>query len=191
MDQIAPTISWSIIFNIIGPMVAALATWFIARWRMTSLLLNELKSIHAELKPNGGASLRDAIGRIEERQAIADAMQWAHHEHDTVPVWESDLSGSIQRCNPAFARLLGVSTEDLRGHGWMSMIVEDDLQDVQEKIENAENYGQNLNMDYKAYRWGEMPIKLETRWRRVQNHRGKTVGYVGTVLSHEEVACGS
>lgn len=169
------------------------ATIFVARLRakrreksVFAMLVADVKLIREQVFPNGGSSMRDTINRIEERQHVDSEIRRAGFHHSTSPIWEADHEGHITWCNSAFARLLGVSTEELKGHGWMSMVNRDDLPKVRHEILQTGSHDHHI--DYRAHR--PKPngmLMIRTRWKRVATPSGKTVGFVGTVLSHEEV----
>lgn len=83
-----------------------------------------LKEVLAELRPNGGGSLRDAVGRIEERQirlsgrvdhvlsSLAENSAMFEVDHDGLCIWVS----------PSYERLLGQSRDEAVGVGWQTMI---------------------------------------------------------------------
>lgn len=185
---------------IVPALMSAAIAWVVATWRVRKKASRELRTslaniegslnlIREQVFTNGGASLRDAINRIEANQAIQAAFQWAHHDHESTPIWESDSSCAIRQSNPAFAKLLGVSVEEMKAYGWMSMIHEDDLDGVKQEIEDGQRFGRNLHINFRAHLPGNRKdlLRVETRWRRVTGHNGNTVGYAGTVLNSQKV----
>lgn len=184
---------YSVLAAVISSAGSVAVTIFIAKMRarrreksVLTQLVADVKAIRDQVNPNGGTSMRDSITRIEEQQLVDGEMRRAYQHYVNVPFWEADPHGMILWANGAFAKLLGVATEDLKGEGWMGMIHESDLYEVKDRIGKEVAHDQHL--EFRVYRPNKQtPLKIKTRWRRVANHAGKTVRYVGTVMSHEEV----
>lgn len=175
----------TIIASLISGFSGVIITGCIAWYKRKSQLSADIKAIKEQLYPNGGSSLRDAVNRIEEQQHVDGELRRAYQHHITVPLWEADAEGHILWSNQAFARLLGVTTEELKGHGWLSMVNREDLANVKHEILQAGSHDHYI--DYRAHRpKPATPIKLRTRWKRVTNHAGKTVRFVGTVIDNQE-----
>ncbi len=183
----------AILAAVISSLSSVIVTWWIANHRAKrkeratfAQLASDVKAIREQVFPNGGGSMRDCLDRMEEKQLVASQTTRAYQQHLQVPFWEAEPDGSILWCNGAFAKLLGVATEELKFHGWMSMICDADLYEVQNKMAAVASH--NRHLDYRVHRPNKQPLlKLKTLWQCVPNHEGKTVRYVGTVLSHEEV----
>lgn len=75
----------------------------------------KVAAIHAELVPNGGSSLRDAINRIEAVQVTGLAMTGKAH-------WISGVDGRCVFASVRLASIMGVTTSQLLGYGWVSSI---------------------------------------------------------------------
>lgn len=176
----------TILAAVISGMGSFIITATISWWKGRGQLQRDVAEIKEQVFSNGGSSLRDVCNRIEEQQLIDGELRRAYQQHVNVPFWEADPEGQIIWCNGAFAKLLGVATEDLKGHGWMSMVNRDDLPKVRHEILQSGSHDHHI--DYRAHRPSPQGmVTIKTRWRRVANHAGKTVRFVGTVLSHEEV----
>lgn len=193
MEPVQANPYMAVIAAVISSAGSVAVTIFVAHLRakrkavsVLSQLVSDVKLIREQVFPNGGSSMRDSINRIEERQHVDSEIRRAGFHHSASPIWEADHEGRITWCNSSFAKLLGVSTEELKGHGWMSMVLRDDLPKVRHEIVQTGSHDHHI--DYRAHRPKPHGILLvRTRWKRVATPSGKTVGFVGTVLSHEEV----
>jgi len=58
-------------------------------------LSEQVRFIVCELKPNGGASVRDSLNRIELRQVLQEQRQWAILSDMSVGVFETDAEGEF------------------------------------------------------------------------------------------------
>jgi PAS domain S-box-containing protein len=175
------TIIASLISGFGGVMITAIIAWH----KRKGQLYADIKAIKDQVFPNGGGSMRDAINRMEEQQHIDTELRRAFNFHVNIAMWEADEAGHVVWSNAAFAKLLGVSTEDLRGHGWLSYVAQEDLMRVKHEIVQGGSH--DHYMDYRVHRPKPQGIlKLKTRWKRVTNHAGKTVRFVGSVLANQE-----
>lgn len=92
------------------------------------------REVLAELRPNGGLTLRDAVMRVEERQARFQArMAFVLHDaSDNLATWETDADGLYTWVSPAYARICGRSFDELKGWGWVVAVHHDDIDDVRQ-----------------------------------------------------------
>lgn len=99
---------------------------------------NALNRIQAELHPNGGSSLRDAINRIDARTKTIEAntrrLQVSHEvltEVVDVPFFRSDANGNTTYCSNSLCRLAGIaSSKDYMGMNWLTYVHNDDVDHV-------------------------------------------------------------
>ena len=92
------------------------------------------REVLAELRPNGGLSLRDAIVRVEERQVRFQArMGFVLHEvGEGVATWETDAEGLCIWVSPAYAKMCGRPFDELKGWGWIVAIHHEDVDGVRQ-----------------------------------------------------------
>jgi hypothetical protein len=82
-----------------------------------------LASIAKEVRPNGGASLRDAVERTEKSVAILGGVMRAHHSaDDTYARFEADGIGLYSWVNPTYLRWAERSMHETEGYGWINCI---------------------------------------------------------------------
>lgn len=177
---------FTILVAIITACGSSMLTWLVAYIKKRGKLHADIKAIKDQVYPNGGSSLRDVVNRIEDSLHVEREIRRATIQHMNLPMWEADADGRIEWCNLAFAKLLGVSTEDLKDYGWLSMVAADDLARVKHEIMQSGSHDHHV--DYRVHVSGVVSLlNIKTRWRRVTNHDGDTVRYVGTVIGHEQV----
>lgn len=75
--------------------------------------------VDAELGPNGGSSMRDAVSRIAAWQA-------AILDQQPKPMFSTDTNGRFIEVNRPFEVLTGYASVDLYGMGWVNVIHQDD-----------------------------------------------------------------
>ncbi|MDP1570329.1 MAG: PAS domain-containing protein [Vicinamibacterales bacterium] len=80
---------------------------------------NAVDLVEAELRTNGGHSLKDEV------RIIGAQTQAMTHMFDR-PVFETDARGEYTRVNRAYRDLVGYGVEDLRAMGWVHVLHPDD-----------------------------------------------------------------
>jgi len=102
----------------------------------------KLADIHAELRFNGGGSIKDAIfdlknttkniefrlDGIEENQKMSMNLQ-------NISYWVSDTDGRCIYASPALCKLMGRSESEIIGNNWMALLHKDDKDRVVEAWE--------------------------------------------------------
>ena len=81
-----------------------------------------LNKIMAELRPNGGSSLRDTIDRIDRYSTMTGARVMANMDRDPIPLFESDETGRNTWANAALLQLTGFQIHQVLGGGWINLI---------------------------------------------------------------------
>lgn len=89
-----------------------------------------IKTIQAELRPNGGSSLRDAVDRIHKDTIRMDARQWAIVASLNDPLWESDPQGNCIRANNSLLALAERTMDEFEGNGWENIVAPEDKERV-------------------------------------------------------------
>lgn len=81
-----------------------------------------LEDVKKEVLPNSGASMRDAIHRIEENVGIINSNVLNFQNLYNLPLFRTDRYGLTNWINNAYSKLVGVSYSDVEGLGWLSFI---------------------------------------------------------------------
>lgn len=112
---------------------------------------NGIKEILAELRTNGGSSLKDAITRIEEFQVRmggrVDLVMLAMA--DAAAVYEADADGHLHWASPAYQRITGRSIAELNGWGWSIVIHDEDADRVRAAWRVAVEERRGFSMNYR------------------------------------------
>lgn len=169
--------------------------WLRDQWGFHSKVLRALEdqgrsiaNIQSELKPNGGASLRDAINQIRDMANIADVRSHLTREACPYAMYECSPDGKCVWVNEALCNLFGMEEERMMGYGWLEAIEDseriDSMKAWQQAIENNIPYSSSYTVVNQ--RTGER-YRCRTRANGYK-HEGKTLLYAGTVT--KEVADG-
>lgn len=100
-----------------------------------------LQRVMKEVMPNGGSSLRDAVGRIEV--SVADQAQYLRVMAGTMranldsdpyrALFETDADGANLWVNKTYLRWVNRSMQELLGWGWLACISDSDRERVREE----------------------------------------------------------
>jgi PAS domain S-box-containing protein len=148
-----------------------------------------IDKIAADLKPNGGSSLKDQINRIEHKIIRGEMRSRALIRDYDCGIFECDIEGNNIYVNRTYCKMIGVPATKLLGKEWNNYIHPDyrnhyDLhwsdkfsqcEEVETVVVMVNGSGELLNVVIKAY-----PLKDDTQ--------SNCVGYFGMVfLEHEEL----
>lgn len=141
-----------------------------------------------ELTPNGGSSIKDAIGRIETRQLIEVQVRKALNNDAIYGIWESDAEGKCTYTSRTYQRLVGRSYEDLEGWGWVSAIHADDRKRVSEGWKLALEQKREFNDEFRILKPDGSETQVISVGHPLKDRDGNLKGYVGqlTTLAAEE-----
>lgn len=150
------------------------------------ILLFYLKALHSSLKTvkhqvtkNGGSSLSDGIERIEVKVNELLSTNEVLQQISNKPLFKTDVNGGCSWINVAYSEVTGKSIEDLKGVGWLSVVLPEDraalVESWAEAVKDGRRFdhtfsiinkdqGQKIKIRCKAY-----PIIL----------KGSIAGYLG------------
>lgn len=93
-------------------------------------LIAQVADVAAEVKMNSGASLKDAVIRVERRLAHLDSRQWALLQDVEHAILESDVDGALVKMNRTYLRWTGRAPSELLGSGWRNAVHPNDVDAV-------------------------------------------------------------
>ena len=96
-------------------------------------MLKKLDIILEQFSPNGGATVKDSLNRIEKRQAINEVMSVTLANSMNIPMFKTESDGSCVWASKAYLNLTGRSLEDTLGFGWILAIKSSDRSEVREE----------------------------------------------------------
>jgi PAS domain S-box-containing protein len=146
----------------------------------------KLKSILGETQTNGGSSIKDQLNRIETN--VEDLTLWVEaSQHLTAKsMFKTDSTGRFVWVNVAFARLIGVGLEELKGMGWINYLspIEHDRvsEEWKESIEDQRKF-ESVFKVLNAYSDEQKEVKARA-YPIIKE--GKVLGYLGTWIVLEE-----
>jgi PAS domain S-box-containing protein len=144
-----------------------------------------LNRIEAELHPNGGASLRDRIEAIMDKQFQFEAHMNAALNVHQVALFRTDKDGGVVASNRAHQILTGFNLTQLAGDGWVNVICPKDRSRVLEKWKEAVAAQIEFSEDICYQRPSGKTYEVHVTVYREKCTRGEVRGYVGVVVPIE------
>lgn len=131
-------------WNEISVCLAAVAAWY------TKNIGSAIKKVKYQVTKNDGGSLLDAITRIETSVAGLTAVHEATQQLSQNPIFKADRNGECIWVNTAYTLITGKSIEDLKGHGWISLVHDEDREIVRREWDAAVKDIRRFELPYKV-----------------------------------------
>jgi len=81
-------------------------------------------TLHAEVRPNGGSSLRDAVDRVEQTLLFREFAQESFMSEMGVATFVTDSEGLFIKVNREFCRITVLTEEECMGDRWINAVPE-------------------------------------------------------------------
>lgn len=143
-----------------------------------------MERIASEMSPNGGASLRDSIDRMEVGiQMLSQRFRVALYDSDR-GVLEFDSTGALTWANRTFRDILGRDMEELKQDGWINAFPHDRREALLDEWNGCVVSGRDWEVDGLDFiaRDTGMRVKACIRIVALKSPRGKNLGWTGTVV---------
>jgi len=148
----------------------------------TVTMASNINKIAAELTPNGGSSLRDAVNRIEFRQIIDGERNRAVLNESDHAMFEADRNGNCIWANKTYLSKVGRNLDEISGNGWMNCIDSLNKDDVIAAWELAINQKTNFEYIYKMIdSRNDTTFNVKCRATVLHNGKNEVVGWFGTI----------
>lgn len=144
-----------------------------------------LNWISAELRPNGGSSLRDAIMRIEGRVASAEGKVHALFAEMNVAAFEADANGACTYVTPAWSKLTGIQVHEALGNGWLNGVYPSEQESVFAAWQAAIQQHRPFNHTFRVGQFDEYVRVTATSRIIYTNH--KISGFIGVLAPTDKL----
>lgn len=123
LDIGAWLVTWFTIVGMVSTAAIALVRRGYKAYLRYTLISAKIDKIAAELVPNSGSSLRDAVDRIEAWLLWVDGRAKALMEGDrTAAMFETNRDGDLKWANQTFVTWTGLPVTVLYGGGWSNAV---------------------------------------------------------------------
>ena len=169
-------------------LIGAAYKWVAAPiWHKLVTIFDAVELIQAELKPNSGSSLRDAVNRIEEAMCRSDQRWRSAMNLLPFATWESGPNGTLEFTSRVFSVWTGRSGHELMGEGWLGMIHPDDRERVEREFAaavKAQRYYDNEHRYLMADEQTCFPVHV--RAYPIIDAGGKYCGHIGVAMREDQ-----
>lgn len=153
-----------------------------ARRERQDKMFETLERVANELSPNGGASMRDSVDRMEVGiQMLAQRFRIALYDSDR-GILEFDSTGALTWANRTFRDLLGRDMDELERDGWINAIPHERREALLDEWNGCVVSGRDWEIDgveFMSRDGSRAPSCL--RIVALKNTRGKTLGWMGAL----------
>jgi len=144
--------------------------------------------IQKELTHNGGASLKDAVRRIETSIHVNNNKFRSYLSLQKQPIWESDADGNCEWVNDAYTRITGYSLDHLKNRGWMMIVKRDERAYIENEWQRSIAERRTFNHQLTIVGSNGDEYKVHAHGYPVVSNTGDVMGYIG-ILDAVEVQC--
>lgn len=146
----------------------------------------QLKYVVSELQPNGGASVRDSLNRIELRQVLQEQRQRAILSDMSIGVFETDPSGKVTWVNRKLLRMSGRSPAEVYGFGWLNTVALRDRERIDADWHTAVKEGREYESEFLMITPDDDRVNVSIRtYKMVDMDTKQNLGYVGMLTPIE------
>ncbi len=155
-----------------------------------SALSEQVTFIADEMRPNGGASIRDCLNRIEVRQVLQEQRQWAVMADMDVGVFESDAEGNFTRVNRKYLRLTGRSPDEVVGSGWINTVANRDRERVEADWDRAITEEREFEAEFLLITPEDSRMNVSVRTYKMvdEENENQVLGYLGMLAPLDTVS---
>jgi len=151
-------------------------------------------TINKQLEKNGGESLVDKVDNILDKlNCISTQLHrietWktAWMELTEEPIFVTQTTGNYVWVNNAYARFVGLPTEDLLGNGWTKVLHPKDRDKVITEWESCISSLSKFDMTYRSVNAvTKKSTDIQCVAKPLKDPKGDLIGYIGIIYEQEE-----
>ena len=146
-------------------------------------LSEQVRFVVDELRPNGGASIRDSLNRIEIRQVLQEQRQKAILSDMSVGVFETDMDGEFVWVNRKYLRMTGRTPSEVKGSGWINTVAERDRERVKTEWDDAMEENREFESRFLLITPDDDRIEVQVRTYKYEEsgNKNEPLGFMGIV----------
>ena len=142
--------------------------------------------ITAELKPNGGNSLRDQVDWMRRTMEKMDQRQLNFFHFDPHGIVETDAAGNMIWANRAYLDLVKRHPEEVMDQGWRNVIAEIDRERVVREWSHAVSDCRDFFSKFNIQDSLGHSIRVEARCLAMKDDEGKLLGHLGFLIRMDQ-----
>lgn len=151
-------------------------------------------AISKQLHKNGGASLVDKVDNILDK--LTDISTQLHRietwktawmELTEEPIFVTQTTGNYIWVNNAYARFVGLPTEDLLGNGWTKVLHPKDKDQVLVEWESCISSMSKFDMIFRTVNMvTKRATEIQCVAKPLKDPKGDLIGYIGIIYERDE-----
>jgi PAS domain-containing protein len=150
-------------------------------------LPDKIDEIAAQLRTNGGSTLKDAVNRIEQRQRREAEKTRLLLEGGDFPCFECDASGACLYVNQAYMKLVERDEEEeVLYNNWRALISEEDREDVLSNWDRAIKDKTNFEAYFSFVGKENTRIPVYCRAYTVKDSNQNVIGWLGILRAKKK-----
>ncbi len=143
--------------------------------------LPKIEAIEAELKPNGGSSVRDAINRIEAKLTLQDQKLFALMKVMSHGIFITDVNGNWVDVNLTLCRITNRTESELKEKEWLTWIADSDRINVDNQWNLCVKNKMSCDVEFDVILPDDTIKSLRIITHPLKNDKGEATGFFGTV----------
>lgn len=151
----------------------------------------KLDTIIAELRPNGGSSIKDQINRLESSNIVSWSQKQLLLDIHPNGIFTTDKDGNCTFANRTYLDMIGGTMEDFRGNNWIKIVAPEDRNKVQEEWYDSVKENRDFDLEYSLiHLQNGSRIKVRGKGVPIRHPNGNVLGYNGiiTFLPNDRMA---
>lgn len=148
-------------------------------------VFKKIDHIYAEVKPNGGGSIKDSISRLEMATLTSQYRYRILAEEMRVCSFETDKDGQFTWVSKDWQVLTGLTTEEAQGNGWINSICQSDRQRVFLEWEDALDQKRDFVVEFSVNQIH--PVRVKAQAMLYRNNKNEPVGMIGRLIRVETI----
>ena len=142
-------------------------------------LSKQVGFVVTELQPNGGASVRDSLNRIELRQVLQEQRQKAILSDMSIGVFETNAEGDFVWVNRKYLRMTGRAPDEVKGSGWINTIAHRDRERVVDAWDKAIEEGREFEEKFLMITPDDQRCEVSVRTYKMDDKDNGHLGFLG------------
>ena len=142
-------------------------------------LTKQVGLVVTELQPNGGASVRDSLNRIELRQVLQEQRQKAILSDMSVGVFETDNEGEFVWVNRKYLRMTGRAPDEVKGSGWINTVAHRDRERIVTAWNKAIQEGIEFEEVFMIITPDDTRCEVQARTYKMDTAENGSLGFLG------------
>lgn len=151
-----------------------------ARLQSIPQLAEDMRVVKEQVHPNGGASLRDSVDRIELRQILDQQVLGSVLSLQSIAFFRADATGAVTEVSRPLCKFLERAEQEVLGNSWFTWINEDVRDEVMAEWMGAIQMGRDFDKYFEMFTDEKEVLAVHLKAYPLMDSHRKVVGYFGS-----------